>query len=91
MSVLLTWILPQNSIQSDRIQGMARYMNGDGAAYEWFSLGAIFVGMFAVIMGLKFAANRNSRKQEEALRKRMAKNRSAKSSKPVRGHARRVS
>ena len=91
MNDVVSWLLPLTSIQSDRIQGMARYMNTDGASANWVALGLIFIGMVAVIIGLKWVANHNARKQEEALRERLARNRKSGSKTPARGHVRRLS
>lgn len=76
--------------QTDRIQGMARYMNQDGSSYELMTLLMIVAGMLAVILVLKFIADHNQRKREKALRARMAKRQSAQKKQPVTGASRRV-
>jgi flagellar biosynthesis/type III secretory pathway M-ring protein FliF/YscJ len=70
----LTW---QAFNQTDRIQGMARYMNQDGASAELMTLAIIFAGMVALIFVLKMVSSHNQRKREEALRKKLAKRKAA--------------
>jgi hypothetical protein len=64
-------LLPQSYNQTDRIQGMARYMNQDGANSEVMTLLLIFAGMLTVILILRMVARHNQRKREAALKKRM--------------------
>lgn len=90
MNDVVSWLLPMTSIQTDRIQGMARYMNRDGASTEWMTLGLIFIGMVALIIGLKLVASHKARKHEAALRARLERNRNGAKSKPVSGQARRL-
>lgn len=72
LSSLNQW-LPQTYNQTDRIQGMARYMNREGSNSEGMTLLLIFAGMLAVILVLRTLAARNRKKQRAALEKRMAK------------------
>ena len=70
-------LLPQSYNQSDRIQGMARYMNQDGASGEGMTLLLIFAGMLSVILVLKWVAAHDRKKREAALRQRLAKKKAA--------------
>lgn len=91
MNFVLSLPRPQvDSLQSDRVQSIARYMNSEGASAEWLTLGLIFIGMASVIFCLKLVVNHNARKQEEALRKRLARNKQSNQAKPTRARARRV-
>jgi flagellar biosynthesis/type III secretory pathway M-ring protein FliF/YscJ len=67
--------LPQTYNQTDRIQGMARYMNQDGANSELMTLLLIFAGMLTVILILRMIARNNQRKRQEALKQRLEKKR----------------
>lgn len=49
--------------QTDRIQGMAAYMNSDGANIEWLSLAVIAMGAFGVWMLLKWLSSLQTSKQ----------------------------
>lgn len=49
--------------QTDRIQGMAAYMNSDGASIEWLSLAVIAMGAFGVWMLLKWLSSLQASKQ----------------------------
>jgi hypothetical protein len=69
----LSHLLPSSYNQSDRIQGMARYMNREGANSEVMTLLLIFAFMLSVILLLKFVSGINEKKRKEALRKRMEK------------------
>ncbi|MEJ2044470.1 MAG: hypothetical protein P8X74_04975 [Reinekea sp.] len=82
MNEFVSLLLPMTSIQSDRIQGMARYMNRDGASTELVTLGLIFIGMVALIISLKMVANYKARKHEAALRARLERKRSREKSTP---------
>lgn len=74
--------------QTDRIQGMARYMNQDGASAELMTLGIIFAGMVALILVLKMISSHSQRKREEALRQKLAKKKAAQQQ-PVQASVRR--
>lgn len=52
--------------QTDRIQGMALYMNNEGAEIAWFPLTMIFFGMVLVVLLLKLFAERRERERKEA-------------------------
>lgn len=76
IGAVLAFLFPnwQTFNQTDRVQGIARYMNADGASVDWMALLAIFLGMATVILLLKFASNRAEKKRIEAMKKRMAAN-----------------
>ena len=65
--------------QSDRIQGMANYMNTDGAAIEWTTLFFIFAGLVGVVLMLKSIAAYNRQKHEIELRRKLAQKNKARS------------
>lgn len=77
MLSLINSFLPQTYNQTDRIQGMARYMNQDGANSELMTLLLIFAGMLTVILMLRMVARHNQRKRQEALKQRLEKKRRA--------------
>lgn len=82
--------LPQID-QTDRIQGMARYMNEGGASSEWLSI-LIFLGvMFAVIILLKIIAaikkGMDEKRRLEARRKKAAEQRAAQKAAPPTFHS----
>ena len=61
--------------QTDRIRGMASYMNSDGASSEWFTLLTIVTGMVLLILVLKIYAGHKRKLREQALRKKMRQRR----------------
>ena len=63
--------------QTDRIQGMARYMNREGASSEVMTLLLIFAGMLTVVLLLKMVASHAQKKREAMLRQKLAKKKAA--------------
>ncbi|WP_196157533.1 hypothetical protein [Reinekea sp. G2M2-21] len=73
----ITHLLPRSYNQTDRIQGMARYMNGEGSSSELMTLLLIFAGMLGVILVLKMISAHSQRKREAQLRKKLAQKKAA--------------
>lgn len=63
--------------QTDRIHGMARYMNNQGAEIAWFPLIMIFSGMVLVVLLLKLFAERKARERKEAFEALQARRKAA--------------
>lgn len=69
--------LPQTVNQTDRIQGMARFMNSDGSSFEVMTLLLILAGMVTLILILKGISSYNQKKREKQFQKRQAKKKEA--------------
>lgn len=59
--------------QTDRIQGMARYMNDAGSSTEVMSLLVVLAGMIIVVLLLRAVHRRGQKKRAMALAARKAK------------------
>jgi len=70
-------LMPSVYNQTDRIQGMARYMNKDGSSSEWMNLALIFAGMLTIILILKMVARAGQKKREKEKRIKAAKKKAA--------------
>lgn len=86
-----TWLSMDASInQSDRLRGMAEYMNASGSLTQWLWLGLILICFGLVVVGLRWVSKRQQKKMQakKAQAKRDKENERAKASKgrPRRGY-----
>ncbi len=57
--------------QTDRIQGLARFMNKDGSSTELMNLLLVFAGMLSIVLVLRWISAHNQKKREAELRRRL--------------------
>lgn len=86
----LSGLMPQSINQTDRIQGMSRWMNDAGSSTEVMSLLMFVAFIVATVMALKLVAANNERKREAALKKKLAAKKKAQAQQPTRRPVRRA-